>query len=421
MNNRAEREAEETFGDNKPSRDNPLKRIVKTLSSDEQTKEMFCFNLFTNDVEHFDDNILLSHTAKKGTVVNDLDISCIRNYLSQKYNFSPTKVNLDDAVVHLAMQRSYHPIKEYLETLTWDKQPRLDNWLHQICGAPFNEYTQAVGRKLFVAAVKRIYEPGCYYAQLVIIEGKQRIFKSRLVKDIGADWYASIHLKTHDSKQVVEEMRGKWILEIEELAGFSKQDTEHMKAFVSRQTDRVRLSYGRRAMDFPRQSIMIATMNPEDGDNKYLLDTTGNVRYWPIKCGEGNIKIDAFNDCRDQLYAEAVVLYKDGETLWLNSAAENILAEREQEERMVKDTWTNTIMDWLEDKERSLVKHKVTSEMIAEECFDIPKERYNQRTWTRIGAIMAKSGWIKERGTKRDDRSYYYVPPKVKDKVNWEE
>jgi putative DNA primase/helicase len=406
-----------------PTKQTALNKLIFYLSTDEQLKGMFCFNMFTNEIEHAQDNHLLSHMAKKGTIVTDADASCIRVYISKKHGMLASKVNIDDAIIHVAFNKSYHPIKDYLESLKWDGQERLDFWLQDICGAEDNAYTRAVGRKMFVAAVKRIYEPGCYYAQLVILEGKQRIYKSRLVKEMGGNWYASIHLKTHDTKTVVEEMKGKWILEIEELAGFGKQDTEHMKAFVSRQHDRVRLSYARKANDYPRQSIMIATMNPDQGDNKYLVDSTGNVRYWPIACSDDKIQIDAFTDIRDQLFAEAMHLYQKGESLWLNTEEQEKLAEREQVNRMSEDPWVKVIEEWLAEKEKSLLDHKIYVEDIAMDCLEIAKEKLHSGITRRISRIMAECGWEKTRETKVDDkgiRRYYYCPGKPTE-VDWDE
>lgn len=419
MKDSFDREIEDITPAQKPS---SLKKAIHLLTADDQLEGAFKYNLFTHEVEHAQDNIILSPSALKGRVVGDADVSCLRSYLAKKYNFSTNRNNIDDALLDISMNSKYHPIKEYLERLQWDGTSRLNGWLHRICGAEDNDYSSAVGRKMFVAAVKRIYEPGCYYAQLVVLEGRQRMFKSRLVKEIGQEWYASIHLKTNDTKTIVEEMRGKWILEIEELAGFSKQDTEYMKAFVSRQSDRVRLSYGRKADDFPRQSIMIATMNPESGENRYLVDHTGNVRYWPIKCfDDEKIKIDEFKECRDQLFAEAVALYRKGESLWLIGKDEEGLAEVEQEKRLSSDPWSPIVIKWLEDK-MIVPNIELTTEQVAKDCLAISFERINSGHTRRIGRILHEAGWVRHRRTTKP-REWYYTSPDTNEdmKIVWED
>ena len=396
----------------------PLETLIKILNTDEQVKDQFQYNLFTHQHEHAQDSIILSSRAKKGNLINDEDFTALRCYIAKKYGISAHRTNLEDAVYDVSMMKQYNPIKNFLEGTVWDGQPRLDLWLNKVCGAPDNAYTRAVGRKMLTAAVKRVYEPGCYYAQLVILEGPQRLYKSRLVKEIGREWYASIHLKTKDTKAIVEEMRGKWILEIEELAGFSKQETEYMKAFISRQVDRVRLSYDKNAGDYLRKSIMIATMNPEKGDNKYLVDQTGNVRYWPIQCDpDKKIDIDLFIKLRSQLFAEAYVLYKQNEALWLISEEEENLAWAEQDSRLSSDPWSVKIEKYLIGK-----NEQVTTFDIAELQLNIPIERIHSGTTRRIGRILTDLGWIRHRETK-GSRKWYYTPPgsEPKETIEWDE
>jgi putative DNA primase/helicase len=393
-----------------PGTNQPLHRLMNIVANDSEIKGMFCFNTFTGRTEHAQDNyILLAPTAKKSSPVMDTDMVLLKMYVSAKYHLSLPVGTFWEVIINEAMKRQVHPPRNYLEKLVWDKTPRLEKWLTQICGAPDDAYVRAVSRKLFVAIVKRIYEPGCYFAQLPILEGAQRIGKSRLVKAIGGDWYASINLQTHDTRQVIEDMYGKLVLEIEELAGFGKQDVEFMKAFISRTTDRARLSYARVAGDYPRQSVMIATMNPDAGGNKYLNDNTGNVRYWPIACS-GKIHVDAFLDVRDQLFAEAIEFYKQGESLWLNEESENQMAVIEQQERLVSDPWEEIIGKWLEDKAKLYSNQEITTAHIAMVCLEIPKERVHPSVKIRIGRVMARLGWTKRRQNS-GNREWYYLPP----------
>jgi predicted P-loop ATPase len=403
-----------------PGTNQPLHRLMHILANDSEIRGMFCFNCFTARIEHAQDNyILLAPSAKKTAPVIDEDVVLLKMYVATKYHLTLSVTAFWEVITNEAMKKQVHPLKDYFEKLVWDTTPRLDKWLTQICGAPDNVYTNAVGRKIMVAIVKRVYEPGCYFAQLPILEGAQRIGKSRLVKSIGGDWYASINLQTHDTRQVIEDMYGKSVLEIEELAGFNKQDVEFMKAFISRTTDRARLSYARVSRDYPRQSVMIATMNPDAGGNHYLTDSTGNVRYWPIPCS-GKIQIDAFLDVRDQLFAEAVHLYRRGESLWLDAESENEMAILEQQERMVEDPWQEMIGKWLEDKAKLYSTQDMTTTKIAMDCLEIPRERVHRSVQIRIGRIMVNLGWTRKRKN-FGKREMYYEPPAGEPPKEWTE
>lgn len=402
----------------KPLRPTSLAKLHNILRCDSELKNVFCFNTFTGDVEHSQDNILLSPTAKLGTTIADIDMASLRNYLTRKYNLSPSRGNVEDAVIDVALCNQYHPIKDYLESVRWDGVARLDTWLTDILGAADTSFYRAAGRKIFVAAVKRIYNPGCYFAQLPIIEGMQRIGKSRLLKEMGGEWYASIHLKTQDSKSIVEDMRGKWILEIEEMAGFSRQEVEYMKAFISRQTDRVRAAYARHANDYPRQSVMIATMNPDGAENKYLNDQTGNVRYWPIACADNKkIKIDQFIDLRDQYFAEAMVLYQKGEPLWLDTEEQEQVAEVQQELRLAEDPWGPDILEWSEHRMKGLASGGVVVREIAREALKLPASAHHSGAWRRISRVLIKAGWSRQRRTV-GAREWEYLPPAPQD-ADW--
>lgn len=375
-------------------KDTLLKKTLDFLKSHDDLKGAFRHNLFTHDVEHAKDNSVFCPNAVKGNVVNDRDELCLRAKLADYNSWCPSGEILHCAIVSLSMQNEYHPIKDYLESITWDNVPRLDFWLTEICGVPITPYVQAVGRKLFVAMVKRIYEPGCQFDTLVVLEGAQGIYKSSLVRAIGGEYYAPIELNVNDRKNLVDVMRGKWVLEVEELAGFRKQELDRMKAFLSCPSDRVRLSYGRGSEDFKRQCVLIATYNP-DADNAYLMDFQ-NRRFWPVRLPDDQkIKLEEFKEIRDQLFAEALILYRKGEPVYIEREEVEKIAQLEQEKRRSTDPWLPIIEDWISEK---LAAHSLTSletKQIAQDCLKIPNERITSRENNRIARVMKELGWIK--------------------------
>ena len=281
----------------------------------------------------------------KGREVTDQDDLNLIVYIASHYRFEPSQDTCFKAHTFLAHKHRFHPVKAYLETLEWDGLPRLDFWLREAfraSGPP--EYIQAVGRKALIAAVARIYEPGCKFDHMAVLEGDQGEGKSMTLAMLVGQQLFTDSLGDIHNKDVVDQMIGKWLIEVSELDSIRGREAQAVKAFVSRQVDRVRLSYARRAQDYPRQCIFIGSTN----DKEYLTDETGNRRYWPIKVGKARRKW--LRENRDQLWAEAKYRYELGEKLYLSKELEAI-ARDEQEKRFEVDVWEGPIKEFIEKAE----------------------------------------------------------------------
>ena len=245
--------------------------------------------------------------------------------------------------------RSYHPIKEYLETLPeWDKTPRVDTLLIDYLGAPDNAYVRAVTRKELCAAVTRIFHPGTKFDTLLVLIGEQGIGKSTLIAKLAMEWFSdSLTLSDiNDGKAGAEKLQGIWIMEIGEMAGMRKAEQEKLKAFFGRQDDKYRAAFGRRVQSHPRQSVMFGTTNAESG---FLRDITGNRRYWPVTVlGTGTRKPwELDQDTVNQIWAEVLVLVSKGEPLTLPADLEE-QAKVEQNSAMEKDEREGVVRLFLE-------------------------------------------------------------------------
>ncbi|HOW22822.1 MAG TPA: virulence-associated E family protein [Sedimentibacter sp.] len=278
---------------------------------------------------------------------NDSDNAALKVYISNKYGvYSPTKTK--DAILAVAAERAYHPIKEYLDNLSeWDGIDRVETLLVDYFGATDNSYTKAVTRKTMVAAVARIYHPGTKFDSVLILNGPQGIGKSTFFAKLAGDWFSdSLTLTDMKDKSGPEKLQGYWMLELGELAGMRKTDVEVVKSFISRCDDKYRASYGVNVESHPRQCVIVGSTNAESG---FLRDITGNRRFWPVRIS-GNGKKKAWQMSVydvEQIWAETLVLYEKGEKLYLEGDDVN-LATSEQDDAMESDEREGLVRTYLD-------------------------------------------------------------------------
>ncbi|EAE0202353.1 hypothetical protein B0U03_02310 [Listeria monocytogenes] len=292
--------------------------ILRILENDPHLRGKFGYNEFNYRMSILG-NVPWRKTAKKVEEKNDLDDSALRNYLESVYQISG-KEKIKDALREVMHRQRFHPVRNYLNELEWDKKKRLDTLLIDYLGATDSEYTRVVTRKTFVAAVARVQVPGIKFDQVLTLTGMQGIGKSTLLDKLGREWYSD-SLEDLHGKSAYELLQGYWIMELGELSALNKTEVEKAKAFISAREDRFRVAYGENVQGFPRQCIFIATTN----DNTFLRDGTGNRRFWPVEV-QGFGKKSVFKDLREdevnQIWAEAFVRFKEGESLYLQGELE---------------------------------------------------------------------------------------------------
>ena len=224
-----------------------------------------------------------------------------------------------DSVVVVARERSFHPVRDYLQALKWDGEKRLQIWLAEYLGgtaAP--AYLAAIGTRFLISAVARIMQPGCQADHVLVLEGAQGIGKTSAARALAKrpEWFAGSLPDIH-SKDAPLQLLARWVIEIAELKAIRNSQIEATKTFITETRDTFRPPYGRRTSQFPRQCVFIATTNESD----YLRDLSGNRRYWPVRCRR--IDLPALIRDSDQLYAEAVQLFRAGEAWHLADQRSN--------------------------------------------------------------------------------------------------
>jgi predicted P-loop ATPase len=251
----------------------------------------------------------------------------------------------------IARQNPFHPVRDYLESLpAWDQVPRIGTWLIDYCGVESsdqtpNHYAEAIGEKFLMGAVARVFEPGCKFDYTLVLEGDQGTYKSTLLRTLAGDWFTD-QIADFGSKDASLQLRGVWIIELSELDALNRSEIARVKAFLTQQTERFRVPYGRRLVSVPRQCIFAGTSNSQT----WMKDETAGRRFLPINCG--SINIPAIKRDRDQLWAEAVKCNRAGTPLWLDSASILRDAEEEQRGRLIEDAWQARIEELLQQRQR---------------------------------------------------------------------
>jgi len=276
---------------------------------------------------------------------SDTDMACAKMYFEKTYGiWSPTKFK-DALLAVTSAERLYHPVKDYLSSLTWDGVERLDTLLIDYLGAEDTPYVRAVTRKTLVAAVARTFSPGTKFDSILVLIGRQGIGKSTLFAKLGRQWFSdSLSIADMKDKTASEKLQGYWILEISELNGMKKVDVETVKSFISRKDDKFRQAYGINVESHPRSCIIVGTTNSDGG---FLRDITGNRRFFPVRvtgCG----KYHAWDLTEvDQVWAEAVEYYNRGEELFLRDDVA-IEAYDRQRDAMETDDREGLVEEYLE-------------------------------------------------------------------------
>lgn len=350
----------------------------------------------------------------------DADDAQLVSYIDTYYG-TFSQHNYQIAVTKVADDRSYHPIREYLNGLpVWDGIPRVDTLLIDYLGADDSDYVRAVTRKTLCAAVCRVLNPGCKFDSMLVLNGPQGIGKSTLIAKLAGEWFSdSLSLNDTKDKTAAEKLQGYWILEIGELAGLRKAEIETLRSFLSRQNDIYRASFGRRPTPHPRQCVFFGTTNAESG---YLRDTTGNRRFWPVKTPGGaahhSWEIDQHEI--EQIWAEVLEYVQAGEKLYLDAglldyatAQQREALESDEREGIVREYLTRKLPDnWdnmtLYERRNFLngeaefggvslsatrTRTSVSNMEIWCECFGKDRADLSISEGNRIKGILIKLGW----------------------------
>ncbi len=326
--------------------------------------------------------------------VRDHDVTAVQEGLQRAGLTRLSKDTMHQAVQRRASEREFHPVRDYLDGLRWDGTKRLDRWLSYYLGAVHTPYTAGIGRMFLIAMVARVMRPGCKADYMLVLEGAQGARKSTACAILAGTWFSdSLPDLRSGGKDVAQHLNGKWLIEVAEMSALDKAEAAALKAFITRTTERYRPSFGRAEVIEPRQCVFIGTTNKE----AYLRDETGGRRFWPVTVTA--IDTDALALDRDQLFAEAVAVFRAGEKWWPDQQFEAQHIKPEQDARYEADAWEQAIADYVKDKD------KVTVLEVAVHGLGFDKPKLGTADQRRIGAGLERVGW--ERGARTMHGRWY--------------
>lgn len=316
---------------------------------------------------------------------SDADITALCAHL-ETHDLSPKFDMVKRAIGLVSRENMINPVRDTLKAFAWDGKPRLDHWTVDYLGADDTSFTRQAGARWLIAACARIMRPGCKVDTMLVLEGPQGARKSSALAAIASalgEHCFTDRLSKLDGKDAVIELQGNVIVEIAELDAFRGSQVSTIKAFLSRQTDKIRLPWDATITELPRACVFAGTVNP--GGAGWLHDATGARRFWPLAVGA--IDIEGLRHVAGQLWAEAFQRFTDGEEWWITDEAVLAEAEKATEERYDEDPWAVYINEYVQGKNTVQIRE------ILNQSIGVPKDRQDKLARNRVGAHLHRLGF----------------------------
>ena len=319
------------------------------------------------------------------------DDSALFSLIQADYGLK-SRQDFADALKNVSMRNKFHPVRELLDSLTWDGKEHIRSLLPEYLGAEDSDYTYQVMRLWMLGAVSRVYKPGSKFDYTMILQGSQGIGKSTFLKQMAMDdsWFND-SLDSLDSDKAVQSLTGSWIIELAELKSLARTagGVESVKRFLTATQDKYRIPYERRADTFYRQCVFAGTTNKDD----FLQDETGNRRFLIVQTGvkkpSKSLFVPEIMDAIKLAWAEAVHIWKNEKPQLILPEAYMQEAKELQEANMADDGKRGIIQEYLEGKTQVCAREiweKALGENVSPRKYQI----------TEINDIIAKvPGWKK--------------------------
>lgn len=355
---------------------NSIMNYIIYLTESPKYKGRFRYNDFTKQKE-FD-----------GKEFTDFDLNVLYNDIERDLALS-SHTKVDSALMEVFYKNKYNPIKDYLNNVEWDGVIRVEQLFIDLLEADDTELNRYMTKVWFVAAVKRIFEPGCKFDNMIVLQGEQGIGKSSICDLISLNFSNNISLNEIGNKDLINKLNRTWIAVVDELDSFNKKEMTNIKTFISNTRDTARLAFSKNAETYLRHCVFIGSTN----DTTFLRDNTSLVerRFWVIKCNkkkkDGKVFDVLTNEYINQLWAEAVYYYRDNPNMYLD-ISRDLIDDFADEMKKFKTFADDVVMDYV----RSILEKKYVFDQKGE--FSSEKDMYEQFTEAKTYDSDSSNGVI---------------------------
>ena len=392
---------------------NSIKNCLTVFQHDPLLSGAIAYNLLTDRTDIVKP---IGCDRSPSSSMTDTDMKYIRLYLEENYDLTSEKKIMDAADL-AAHQNSYHPVRDYLNSLTWDGTERIRYCLHHFLGAEADEYTFQALRLFLLGAIHRAFRPGCKFEVMLCLVGGQGAGKSTFFRLLaGKDEWFSDDLRKLDDENVYRKLQGHWIIEMSEMiATANAKSIEEIKSFLSRQKEVYKIPYETHPADRLRQCVFGGTSNAMD----FLpLDRSGNRRFLPVQVCPEQAEVHILEDeaasrvYLQQVWAEAMTIYRAGGWKLTFSPEMVRYLKEHQKDFMPEDTKAGMIQAFLDSYTGDTVCSKQLYKEALNHAFDEPKqweireinEIMNQCVtgWTYFSNPRSFAGYGRQKGWERE-------------------
>ncbi|MGR4895013.1 VapE domain-containing protein [Stenotrophomonas sp. LARHCG68] len=388
-----------------------LHNLILIMENDERLRGLWWLNESSNQIELTREGPWSGSSTSEFIDADSYELAAwFQN--PDRYQMKCSDELVLKAVIAVARRYRRHPVREYLSAIVWDGVPRVERMLIDLFGAPDDAYSRRAALCFAVSAVSRVLwaDPknpalGAKVDFMLVLEGEQGKSKSTSLMELfGSTWFVETN-ESPSSKDFYQVIQGAWAVEIGEMDSFGKADVTAVKTLITRRVDKFRAPYERVPRSYRRECVFVGTTN----EHEYLRDPTGGRRFLPVRT-DGSMQVELIREQRDQLWAEAVQLFRQGVKWWElpDDAAE------QQEERYIGDSWEGRIALWLSGRAPSRKNGDsaypqrngvgwgepaewTTTDEVLFHAIDLDRGKHGRPEQMRIAAIMKRLKWEQHR------------------------